>query len=283
MGKKKQILPADESFEMTFIALMLLLFCFMVIMVSLAQLEGPRFRRAIGSVRGALSMLAEAGGTSMVGDGGPGVLPARGNRGGLAEYLKQVEELETSLERLMGEDTPEGMVRVEATESGLMLSLGSLALFDKGGADLTSEARPVLAAVADFLVEWPGEIEVTGHTCDLPIHTEMFPSNWDLSIARAIAVVRFFRDQGIEGERLLAIGRGESQPIVANDVEENRALNRRVEIGLEFDDDWFWEEGTETQDDQYGFLNPSERETPAATGLVGPTRISRVPEEGVWG
>jgi chemotaxis protein MotB len=266
MGKRKQVLPADETFEMTFIALMLLLFCFMVIMVSLAQLEGPRFRKAIGSVRGALSMLAEAGGTSMVGEGGPGVLPARGNRGGIQEFQRMAERLESSIGDMLGEDTPEGMVQVEVTESGLILSLGSLALFRKGGADLTAEARPVLEAVADFLMEWPGMIEVTGHTCDLPIHTELFPSNWDLAIARAVAVVRYFRYQGIDGERLLAIGRAESQPVVANDTEEHRALNRRVEIGLEFEEECLWDEDTGTQGDDYSLLGPSMLGMPATGG-----------------
>jgi chemotaxis protein MotB len=233
--KKNRIEPADESFEQTFIALMLLLLCFMVIMVSLAQLEGPRFRTAIGSVKGALSMLSEASGSSMIQDKGPGVLPEKGGVGAGDATVRgeQVEQLKHSLEAMSGEE-PEGMIRVTDTGSGLELTLGSLVLFERGRADLKDEAGPILQEIGDFLSAWPGRIKVVGHTCDLPIHTSRFPSNWDLSIARAVAVVHRLVQAGVPGDRLVAIGMGESRPLFPNDVEEHRALNRRVEILLEY-------------------------------------------------
>ncbi len=235
MKKRKQIEAADESFEQTFIALMLLLLCFMVIMVSLAQLEGPRFRRAIGSVKGALSMLTEASGTSMLQDQGPGVLPEKGGVGAGDPAIRehQLGRFKSDLEEMLGEDV-EGMIRVDDTGTRLELTLGSLVLFDRGESDLKPEADPILEEVERFLSDWPGQVRVTGHTCDLPIRTARFPSNWDLSTARAVAVVRFFSDDSIEGNRLLAVGMGESRPLVANDTEEHRAMNRRVEILLDY-------------------------------------------------
>jgi len=242
MKKRKQrIKPADESFEQTFIALMLLLLCFMVIMVSLAQLEGPRFRRAIGSVRGALSMLPEAGGSGAVQTGGAGLLRHRGGVGASEEktWWEHVEELETSLSERLTEDL-EGMVQVEATDSGFHLTLGSLVLFDRGRAGLRLEAEPILDEVSRFLWDWGGEIHVIGHTCDLPVRTARFPSNWDLSVARAVAVARRLEAGGVGGERLVVIGMGDSRPVRPNDREDHRALNRRVEIVLESEEISRW-------------------------------------------
>ena len=94
MGDKPKMRKesADESQELTFISLMLLLFCFMVIMVSMAQIEGPRFRKAIGSVRGAFSLLTDARLSSMIDEGGPGVLTERRN-----EDLADADELTSVL------------------------------------------------------------------------------------------------------------------------------------------------------------------------------------------
>ncbi len=90
---------------------------------------------------------------------------------------------------------------------------------------------PVLDALAESLQEIDNHIRIEGHTCNLPINTPRFPSNWELSAARAIAVLRYFIEKkGISPQRLIAVGYGEYQPLVPNDSEENRRKNRRVEI-----------------------------------------------------
>jgi len=71
---------------------------------------------------------------------------------------------------------------------------------------------------------------VEGHTDNLPIHTKEFPSNWELSTARAISVIRYLEEKGINKERLSALGYGEYRPLVSNNTPENRAINRRVGI-----------------------------------------------------
>ena len=75
-------------------------------------------------------------------------------------------------------------------------------------------------------------MRIEGHTDDLPIHTERFPSNWELSTTRATNVLKFLISQGLAGEKLSAVGYGEFRPIVVNDSEENRKKNRRVDIVL---------------------------------------------------
>lgn len=263
---KPRMEPADETAEMTFISLMLLLLCFMVIMVSLAQLEGPRFRSAIGSVRGAFSLLRDASSTSMVSNGGPGVLSAR-----RTDVEADVERLKNVLRALLGEEA-EGLVNIDVTDPGVSLTLGSLVLFDPGSARLKGDAAAILAEVARFLSDWPGEIVIVGFTDDLPIHTAAFPSNWDLSMARAVEIVRYFGSAGIENPRMIAEGDAAAHPIVPNDSAENRAQNRRVEIRLEYfakpapgesagaagDEEWFTPAG---QADTRAFEVPGEEWT----------------------
>jgi chemotaxis protein MotB len=106
-------------------------------------------------------------------------------------------------------------------------------LFARGSADLTPHARGVLAAVARGIAPLPQDIRVEGHTCDLPVSSSQFPSNWELSAARATQVVlHFIRAQGIAPRRLGAIGYADTRPAYPNTNEANRARNRRIDIAL---------------------------------------------------
>jgi type VI secretion system protein ImpK len=104
-------------------------------------------------------------------------------------------------------------------------------LFASGSADVESSAVPLLGAVAQALDQLPGAVLVTGHTDDVPIRTLRFPSNWQLSKERAEAV-RDILARTVAADRLTAEGRADTEPLVANDTAEHRALNRRVEIKL---------------------------------------------------
>jgi len=104
-------------------------------------------------------------------------------------------------------------------------------LFDSGSATLKPEGIKVVAKLAETLKAYPDTvIRSEGHTDDRPISTGRFPSNWELSSARATEVVRSLQKQGISPERLLAIGYGDTRPAVPNTDAESRAKNRRVEI-----------------------------------------------------
>ena len=113
-------------------------------------------------------------------------------------------------------------------------------LFSLGSADLGDNAKkqllPVAQALKDISAKIPSDLNwvlrVDGHTDKRPITTAQFPSNWELSTARAISVVRFFIDQGIPANRLVAAGFGENQPIDARDSEDAYRRNRRIELKL---------------------------------------------------
>jgi chemotaxis protein MotB len=122
-------------------------------------------------------------------------------------------------------------VQFEATSEGLHLRLGDRLLFDIGKAQLKPQVIPILKKIAELVRNNQKEVYVEGHTDNVPIHTKQFPSNWELSTARAMSVVRYLHVvEGIPGNRLAAVGHGEFRPLVPNDTPAHRAKNRRVEI-----------------------------------------------------
>lgn len=116
---------------------------------------------------------------------------------------------------------------------GLVLSLASTDYFPSGGAEIAEDRKPLLAAIAPLLAASDGPLLIEGHTDDQPIRSELFPSNWELSAARAAAVARYLiENHGLAPERFTASGHAEFRPIASNVSERNRARNRRVEIVL---------------------------------------------------
>ena len=113
----------------------------------------------------------------------------------------------------------------------LVLRLPERLMFDVGEAEMSAEGKRAVEAISDELHDRPIRIRVEGHTDSAPIHTPRFPSNWELSTARAMAVVALMLDtQKIEPFRLAAAGYGEHHPIASNDSAEGRAMNRRVDV-----------------------------------------------------
>jgi chemotaxis protein MotB len=104
-------------------------------------------------------------------------------------------------------------------------------LFNSGSATLNKNALPILDKIARLLFEYPEyNINIKGHTDNVPISTKQFPSNWDLSAIRATTVLKYLIQKGIKPERLTATGYGDVMPLVPNTSAENRAINRRVEF-----------------------------------------------------
>lgn len=122
-------------------------------------------------------------------------------------------------------------VELVLTDRGLVVRLTGQILFDIGKADLLEDGKRLLDKIAELLIDIPNVIMIEGHTDNWPINNERFPSNWELSTARATNVVRYFiENTAIPPERLMAAGYSEYRPLYPNDTVENRAKNRRVEI-----------------------------------------------------
>ena len=150
----------------------------------------------------------------------------------------EIEELRSTYNSLMSElkrQVKDKEMTIREFEEMLTITFVDRVLFDFGKATVTSEGRKVLAKVGNVLRNAQGmKIRVVGHTDNVPIRREYryrFPSNWDLSSARAAAVVRYFqREGGLDPKCLEAVGRSFYEPVASNETEAGRAQNRRVEV-----------------------------------------------------
>jgi chemotaxis protein MotB len=142
------------------------------------------------------------------------------------ELVETVEEVE----KYVKESGLADSMAIDRAADRLVIRMKSAILFKEAQASLTPQAERVLAGLAPVLARAPSMLRVEGHTDDVPIKSSQFPSNWELSTARAISVIRYLEDRGIDRARLSVAGYGEFHPIAPNDSSERRALNRRVEI-----------------------------------------------------
>lgn len=124
-------------------------------------------------------------------------------------------------------------LEAQYTKKGIHLTLDDNLLFDSGAARLTPQGQTLLNKVAGIIGPLGRYIRVEGHTDNIPILTHRYPSNWELSTARAVSVVKYLQGRGIPGHYLSAAGYGASKPRAANDSKYNRSKNRRVEIMLQ--------------------------------------------------
>jgi chemotaxis protein MotB len=160
-------------------------------------------------------------------------LVARRNARLAEQQRKQNEAMQAmvkDLNQVMAPLLKNELVSVTQTPRGVVLDINASALFEPGEAILQRAASRTLAAVAKVLEAGTQAIEVEGHTDDIPIFTPQYPSNWELSAARASSVVRLFIDQGVAAERLRAVGLASYHPIFSNDTAEGRSRNRRVTV-----------------------------------------------------
>ncbi|APX92981.1 hypothetical protein BWR19_08600 [Halomonas sp. 1513] len=121
-------------------------------------------------------------------------------------------------------------VAVSRVAEGISLRVEDNLLFSTAEAELTGAGRDVIESLVALIQRHDGEVSVEGHTDSRPINTPQFPSNWELSSARATAILRYLADEGVSPSRLRAVGFGDTRPLASNDSQEGRAKNRRVEV-----------------------------------------------------
>ncbi|MFQ6617069.1 MAG: flagellar motor protein MotB [Fidelibacterota bacterium] len=146
------------------------------------------------------------------------------------EKKLSLQEIQQKVNELIVEENLQDEVDVRPSYRGVkVVSRGDIT-FESGKADLTSKIKPFLMKLAKIIREAPFPVAVEGHTDNVPIQSKKYPSNWELSSARASETVRFFIDLGVPKDRLRAIGFADTRPVDTNDTDEGRARNRRVEI-----------------------------------------------------
>jgi len=153
-----------------------------------------------------------------------------------AAKLETPEETERRLRRFLAAQVasghiPPGSITMRITPDGLVISLHEAGFFPSGSAEIRARSIPVLSLLAATLPAGP--LRVEGHTDNVPIHTEQFATNWELSTTRATAIARLLLDRGpLDPTNLSAAGYAEFHPIADNATEEGRTQNRRVDIIL---------------------------------------------------
>ncbi|MEB3328545.1 MAG: OmpA family protein [Candidatus Sericytochromatia bacterium] len=226
MGRKKKHggHANHERWLLTYADLITLLMAFFVILYALAVSDYKKISELQNAMRNAFHITSGAGEAPI--NGAPHVLV-----GGQAPMDFALAEMQKQIEKATRDDGDEGAVSTKMTERGLVVSLASSAFFDAGQAYLRPDAVRIMAKVARTLKRSRRNILIEGHTDNVPIRTRQYPSNWELSTARATTVVKYMIEaQGLPPNTLSAAGYGEYKPIVANDTDENRAKNRRVDI-----------------------------------------------------
>ena len=143
---------------------------------------------------------------------------------------QQLDQMAAELSTVMEQQIRDNRVRVRRKGNAIEVEISTDILFGSGVAGLAPAALQPLSHLAEALRPWPNAIRVEGHTDDRPIGTVAFPSNWELSAARAASVVRLFTQRGIAAQRLAVIGYGEQRPVQPNTTATGRNANRRVVV-----------------------------------------------------
>src|SRR4051812_11652890 len=148
-----------------------------------------------------------------------------------ARVKDDLETLRRDLEQRLSNQVAQHTVSIEMGRDGLVISLREAGFFDSGAATPRPEALATLRQIAASLSRTPYDLRVEGHTDNVPIHTDSFDSNWELSSARATRIARLFLElRAIPADRLSAAGYAEFHPVASNATPEGRAVNRRVDL-----------------------------------------------------
>jgi chemotaxis protein MotB len=220
---------SSERWLLTYADMITLLLVFFIVLYSMASPEAHKFDELQKSLTSAFHVTSGASTAILTGSvnpiqGGSAIIPE------MEALMKQQEKIEKDIAQKNGQDAAK-MVTTSLNQRGLVISLANSAFFAPGDAAILPQAQAVLATIAGDLAKNGRNIMIEGHTDNTPINTYRYPSNWELSTARATAVVRYLITQaGIQPRRLSAAGYGEYYPLVANTTPENRAKNRRVDI-----------------------------------------------------
>lgn len=148
---------------------------------------------------------------------------------------KTLEGMQTQLNSYIQQENLKDVVQVDSFDDRLELRLGNVLLFNPGEIQLKPKAMEVLSKIGNVFKQTRAKIVVEGHTDDIPIKTPAFPSNWELSAARAATVVQYMGTVGVKEDQFQVIGYAHYQPLAPNTNDANRAKNRRVRIILKPD------------------------------------------------
>jgi chemotaxis protein MotB len=242
--KKEEEHENHERWLVSYADFITLLFAFFVVMYAISSVNEGKYRVLSDSISSAFKNIPGSTAGAMVEVNPSAPMPVT-----IPFKKPQVTNLKQDVQREQNREmlrkkakeitdalaplVQQGHVRVTEGALGITVEINASVLFDSGEARLQVPAIRALTAVGQILATTDFPITVEGHTDNAPINTPLFPSNWELSGARAASVVRLFIDTGVDARRLTATGYAEQRPMTDNASVEGRQRNRRVAINME--------------------------------------------------
>ncbi|MCG8632748.1 MAG: OmpA family protein [Desulfobacterales bacterium] len=223
----------EATWLVTYADLMTLLMVFFVLLYTLASFEKKQYQDKLATVQETIKENPEI----------EGIMKFMGRPDGFDKKIRidEITGLRTrdsalyrSMDRMVKNSAKTEQLSLEDHSGKLVITISGEALFKSGSASLNPSAIPEINQMIGLFKEFTEyDINIKGHTDNIPIATKAFPSNWELSAIRATTVLKYLISQGINPDRLTATGYGKILPLVPNTTAENRAKNRRVEFVLE--------------------------------------------------
>lgn len=223
----------EATWLVTYADLMTILLVFFILLYILVSLETEKYKHAVETVKvhvkdtRALIGLKELLEIPETDDTQISIEDITGLR-------KRGEALFENIQKFAQASDQKDSISTRILDGKVIVSIKGKALFTSGSADLNATATSIFNEIILILDDYPDyNINIKGHTDNIPISTQVFPSNWELSAVRATTVLKYLVSKGVSPKRLTATGYGDVLPLVPNTSEENRAQNRRVEFVLE--------------------------------------------------
>jgi chemotaxis protein MotB len=218
------------AWMVTFADMVTLLLTFFVLLLSFANTDAQKFKEMLGSLKDAFGSQREEIGEFE--DKKPEQFNVKPN------IIEEIENEKLSffreIQHLIKKKKLKGLTDIEMEKDGIRLRIRGKALFEIASAELSPNIFDLLTEIKKMLYKYDYTLVVEGHTDNVPIKSDIYPSNWELSAARAISVIRHFMEVlGVSPKRLMAVGYADTKPVVLNNTPENRAKNRRVEFKFE--------------------------------------------------
>jgi chemotaxis protein MotB len=231
-GGEEEVEEGAPAWMATFADMSTLLLTFFVLLLSFANMDAKKFREMLGSVQDAFGVQKETFGDYMARSTQAIEFSLQTQDGAGSENQEQqapsMEQVMSIIEAVFQD--LDAAAEVFLDDEGVTVRVEGRLMFTSGSAELKPGAAQVLDRVAALLQKYTFDLYILGHTDSVPIETANFPSNWELSSARAAAALRYLVDRDADPRRLVAVGFSDSRPIVENNTPEGRARNRRVEF-----------------------------------------------------
>lgn len=237
--RRRRRQPEHENTERWLISyadFITLLFAFFVVMYAISSVNEGKYRVLSDTMVSAFSNTPRTLEPIQVGEEGIPGEPSLFDPGSTGDPVGNLSRIADDFERVLSPLIEQDLISVHRDEHWIEIEINTSLLFGSGSAELETNAIPVLRRLADILRQYPNAIQVEGFTDNVPIATVVYPSNWELSAARAASVVHLFNRSGVDPERMVAVGYGEYRPIADNTTPEGRRKNRRVVLVVSADE-----------------------------------------------